>query len=343
MEAFMNKLKCGVVLLSLLYCSFQTVQGMALGTKLRMLSTLGTAAAGLKVAQMYQKEQSQEKQKTALELKDTFKEQDWQQLRQYPLSAALIKKVFDRRGVDPKDYDFRVSNEGAFFNCVKKEFNFNEAQFKNIDRFFVLPAKTKLTNYGNGHDTVGEYIGSIEGVIGHELQHAMDRDDYLKLYDSLSHKRGMICVFFSLIGTFGSKFFQLEGYHKYIFSGLSIVAGHFFSGQIREQDYFAVGRIYETRADIYSSRDPHILRSFARYFEVSYADYLKMFEQKFGKDKAEYYLEENFYKSDVHPHPLERARYLRKLADEFEAEQNKIKEQKRKEQAQEEALLCLHN
>ncbi|MFS8506582.1 MAG: hypothetical protein LVQ75_00375 [Candidatus Babeliales bacterium] len=104
-----------------------------------------------------------------------------------PHAQQLITKVFKERGVDPEDFEFTFSYNhwDFFYHPQSNSFTFDLKQLEILNKTQTLSNHflQDLIDCGTyGFQTRENHLLSVQGIIGHELQHSFDRDELLKLF-----------------------------------------------------------------------------------------------------------------------------------------------------------------
>ena len=307
-KQLMNK-----IIIWLLVFSMATKDSNAVLPGAVFVGTLAATIASLKMGHYYQKKSVLKRQVEHLELINSFKQEDWQKFRPYPHAAKMVKELFKRRDLSPKDFGFRWAkkNEGWSFAAHSQLFCFKESTLSKVNNFLCNQdpfRENVITIEGEQGDILSftgkEYCGLVRFIIGHEIQHACDSQALKEIYNSLNHIKVLIEVELKLLknekGYFGQN--TLAEFCENL-DQLRILES------IEEEKKIKEIQPYEKKADINASLNPDELRIGAKWFTWGYEQDIKLDALKW----------EYFYKhEDEHPHPLERARYLRELADEFE-------------------------
>jgi hypothetical protein len=289
-----------------------------------MVAGVGATVAGIKAGQIYHKRQAVEMKTNKLKLISAFQEKDWQEFRWYPNAAQQVKDIFEKRQKSPEKFNFYLFSinkdkqdeyfEGEDFTCFIHESEIEEGDdgrgtgFHFEDTYWFVYPKKWLEILNNPSSV--EYL-SVKGLVGHELQHAIDVEDAelsFLLYESTKND-------------IEKRLKELSFYEK-IFTGKV----NKLNQELRKNEvkFLEESRYFEKRADLNCSQEPEILRALATYFENYYHE-------------VNYDNNPLFAGTNTHPHPLERARYLREKADELQAAQ-KLAAQKL-EQEQEHYLM----
>lgn len=290
----------------------------------RMAVGMSAVAVGMKMAQVHQRQKAVKRQTEQLELVNAFQEEDWQKFRWYPNAAQEVKNIFEKRGRSPQEFNFEFV-EGGQSSHLKTTFAEYIEEDEDGDDSFKITIFTSTFRYTR------EFIEGLErkqtlsqehlaavGIIGHELQHAFDEREIVGLDCLYLYNKNLLTEQLRSLS-----FFQKLFTHK--------------SSQLRkalqenEQDNLNRWRALERKADLNASEDPLVLRAMAGKMNRYNAELEQKCNQK---------VREDFFSYDTHPHPLERARYLRELADQLEAAQ-KLAEQKL--QQEKENCLMLSN
>jgi len=288
----------------------------------RMAAGMSAVAVGMKMAQVHQRQQAVKRQTEHLELVNAFQEKDWQKFRWYPNAAQEIKNIFEKRGRSPQEFNFEFVGAGQSsvfetpFTADLKEDNQGEVIFNiNVFTSTFRYAKTVIEELEWRETLSPEHLAAV-GTIGHELQHAFDARAIVSVECQYFYSKNVLTKQLK-----GLSFFQKLFTHKS--SQLQKAL------QENEQDYLNKWRALEKKADLNASENPLVLRSMAQKMNRYNTEVEKRYI-----NKREI---EAFFSDDTHPHPLERASYLREKAGQLEAAQ-KLAAQ-RLEQEQEHYLM----
>lgn len=297
------------IIIWLLVFSMATKDSNAVLPGAVFVGTLAATIASLKMGHYYQKKSVLKRQVEHLELINSFKQEDWQKFRPYPHAAKMVKELFKRRDLSPKDFGFRLDEDWSF-STSHQIFCFKESELGAVNELFLNQNFFSKSSVeieclkGKFIFSSKEYIGLVRFIIGHEIQHAFDSRAIQDIRERLNHIKLLIKVELKLLKNEKGYFSQ---------DILSDCCAKLEQLRILEdmakQEEIEEIRPYEKKADSNASLNPEELRMGARYYQWLYEQHIKL-----DRLKSEY-----FYKhEDEHPHPLERARYLRELADEFE-------------------------
>ncbi|NBP01695.1 MAG: hypothetical protein EBU90_16475 [Proteobacteria bacterium] len=285
--------------------------------------TLAATVASLKIAHYHQKKAASERQAEHLALVDSFKQEDWQKFRNYPHAAKMVKKLFERRNLSPKDFNFRwcQANEGWSFNPFNQYFNFQKLSLEkanellsNQDFFSNCSVTIRYEEESILTLSIKEYINLLQFIIGHEIQHACDSKALEEIHSSLLATKRLVAE--KVLGMDRDYFSK----HKLADIKEELDRLKLLESE-KQEEFLKEQRFYEKKADINACVNPEELRIGAKYYQWDY-------ERIISKDESKW--EHFFQHEDEHPHPLERARYLRELANELEKKQ----QEKQAKQAQ---------
>lgn len=283
--------------------------------------TLGITALGMGSTALYQKRVAQEKQQQYFELKNSFREDDWIKIfRWYPTAAKEIKDVFYKRGVEPRLIFFKLDDHFYLYNGY--QMGLNKTTLEYVER-------CNLQKSFSDEDYLNfcQNTGLLRGVVGHELQHAFDFVDQKQEKDEIHYRYiGFVGLIYSFI--WKSRFDKLINQ--------------------RDQKILPISRRYEKRADLKASDNPYDYKMLAFWLEKSYEFDQEQIVQEIDErlyqlslssddveyEKIVYKKEQSFYDEDDHPHPLVRAHYLKKRANELEAQVQLKRKQQEGEQDQ---------
>ncbi|MFS8506581.1 MAG: hypothetical protein LVQ75_00370 [Candidatus Babeliales bacterium] len=225
-----------------------------------------------------------------------------------PHAQDLIKKVFKERGLDPKDFEFTFYNKKGSWCYVLGKNTFG-CDLIFLERLNQLAKEIKEES-------------SIKGRL---INYVTGRDK--KFNESVLLLEGFL-------GHEIQHHFDRDDLTRAIvlFNG---------SHELKREIFLAL----ERKADLLSSNNPEVLRALASYFEKFYQEYVVTIKY-IERIKAQGFSIQEPEEDKDHPHPLERASYLREKAGQLEAAQ-KLAAQKlaarRLEWGKEEDYLMLSN
>jgi hypothetical protein len=123
-------------------------------------------------------------------VKQAFKEEDWNKnWHNFPYAASAVKDIFNMRNTSPKEFSFIIKPTINWEYC----FAFNTFYYRQEDiaefddtlqRQALGHAEKKRLHWNimkDGMTTKQQHVLLVKGIIGHELQHAFDRDQLLLL------------------------------------------------------------------------------------------------------------------------------------------------------------------
>lgn len=238
----------------------------------RLLGALGIAAVGSKISQTFYKNKVLKKQKAVV-----LKEQKFQDLKEsfghnwqgdwlsFPNMAEKIRQVLQKYNLQPKDFDFEITDNFAFNSESKNQRN-GTFKFKKTDLIFSElyiqnnGGEYKADNAEMCYKIAKDYatkkmVNIFLAKFKHELQHYFDKDITDDIYKEFE-------IYFIL--KYKNDTYQ---YAPYTYQFLM---NQEFSNFIRSNsDQQKKLHELELRADILSQDDPQEIRDFAEYFKVN--------------------------------------------------------------------------
>jgi len=206
-----------------------------------------------------------------------------------PYAQVSLTKIFKERGLSPDQFNFDFNNEpNSWFYLV------------GPDTFGC-----DLTFLEKLNQLATEIIKAESSIKGRLINYLTGRDK--KFNESVLLLEG-------LLGHEIQHYFDRDDLTKAIglFNG---------SHELKRNIRLAL----ERKADLFSSNNPEVLRAFALYFEKPYKEKPVMIE--FTKRlKAQGFSIQEPEEDKDHPHPLERASYLREKAKQLEIQKELFKE-----------------
>jgi len=126
-------------------------------------------------------------------LKESFKEKDWDRYwRHFPYAAYAVKDIFNARNKSPKEFSFIIKPTINWkYCCAFNTFYYAQEDIAEFDdtlqrQAWELAERKRLhwNIMKDGMTTKQQHVLLVKGIIGHELQHAFDREQLLLLLHS---------------------------------------------------------------------------------------------------------------------------------------------------------------
>lgn len=106
-----------------------------------------------------------------------------------PYVQKFITNIFEKRGLSPNQFNFKFipSNNGLhwFYYCSDNRFEFDLSVLENVEKIYLCSLPCQALIYGGkifGTKTAEEYLLCVEGLIGHEIIHSLDREALIKYW-----------------------------------------------------------------------------------------------------------------------------------------------------------------
>jgi hypothetical protein len=213
----------------------------------------------------------------------------------WPHARDFIANIIKNRGVDPENFEviFSPEKKCSLIQSVRNflfPFNYSDNTFSMC--YYLKKSNSDPTNKGKYRIGISRKdLSILEMLVG--SKDSISISVHIKLF-----MMGLTSSQFQDIFTF---FVGHELQHHFDIHKLSLDE-RFKKESFEEKSLLTIGREMEIQADKCASIDPKILSAGAVFFEKVYES------NKEGYDYA--YSSERNEESLVHPHPLERAKYL---------------------------------
>lgn len=126
-------------------------------------------------------------------VRHAFKEKDWNKSwHNFPYAAYAVKDIFNARNKSPKEFSFVIKPHIIWsYCCALNTFYYAQEDIAEFDQTLQRQAwglaERKRLHWNimkDGMTTKQQHVLLLKGIIGHELQHAFDREQLLLLLHS---------------------------------------------------------------------------------------------------------------------------------------------------------------